>query len=404
MSFLETLVQICAGVSAAAWAALGMHVLAVERRRRDSRRLVGDAIAALDAHADLPIGDRLARAHASLDRLSREMVMWAAGDRATSSPAFEALVVYFTRRWGMERLVQEASRHWTSRGKWRRMAGLRILARRGHPRLIELLDEAVRDADPELSSQALTLLGDLDDERAVEVLVKALRSGLLSPPQVAAHLDRTPASTAGPLRALLTDSDPLMRQWAARLLDRYAATHHLALAHDPDPGVRKAAVESLGSSATELARQTAAALLDDPVPYVRAKAARALGEMDASEHAFHIAKLLGDGDWWVRKAAKEALEAMGNDVWPVLMRCLNDPDRFVRNGAAEVFQNLGVLDNLLVMEAATSNPSFDKLEMLRRIAAAGEVRLTDTLIERAGPVVGPRVRELLDTMGLAQAG
>ena len=65
----------------------------------------------------------------------------------------------------------------------------------------------------------------------------------------------------------------------------------------------------------------------------------------------------------------------------------------MRNGAAEVFQNLGVLDSLIVMEAATDNPGATKIDMLRRIAAAGGVRFTDSLIERAGPIVGPRIRQ-----------
>jgi hypothetical protein len=106
----------------------------------------------------------------------------------------------------------------------------------------------------------------------------------------------------------------------------------------------------------------------------------------------------------VRLAARESLEMMGPDVWPVLMRSLNHPDRFVRNGAAEVFQNLGVLDSLIVMEAATDNPGAMKIDMLRRIADAGGVRFTDSLVERAGPVVGPRIRSLLATIGLQHVG
>ena len=79
-------------------------------------------------------------------------------------------------------------------------------------------------------------------------------------------------------------------------------------------------------------------------------------------------------------------------------------DRFVRNGAAEVVQNLGVLDSLIMLEAATTNPAGAKVAMLQRIAAAGGVRFTESLVERAGPVVGPRVRRLLDTMGLEHVG
>ena len=56
------------------------------------------------------------------------------------------------------------------------------------------------------------------------------------------------------------------------------------------------------------------------------------------------------------------------------------------------------------MEAATDNPGAMKIDMLRRIAAAGGVRFTDSLIERAGPIIGPRIRHLLATIGLEHVG
>jgi hypothetical protein len=86
------------------------------------------------------------------------------------------------------------------------------------------------------------------------------------------------------------------------------------------------------------------------------------------------------------------------------MRCLDHRDRFVRNGAAEVVQNLGILDSLIVLEAASDNPSRAKVDMLQRIAAAGGLRFTESLVERAGPVLGPRVRRLLDAIGFAHVG
>ena len=94
---------------------------------------------------------------------------------------------------------------------------------------------------------------------------------------------------------------------------------------------------------------------------------------------------------------------MGPEVWPVLVRCLEHPDKFVRNGAAEVVQNLGVLDSLIMMEAASDDPSPSKVDLLKRIASAGGVRMTDSLIERAGDSA-PKVRRLLASMGMEQAG
>ena len=71
---------------------------------------------------------------------------------------------------------------------------------------------------------------------------------------------------------------------------------------------------------------------------------------------------------------------------------------------AEVLQNIGVLDSLIVLEAATSRPSAAKLEMLRKIAQAGGTRMTAAMLERVDDRARPRVRALLETLGLEPAG
>jgi HEAT repeat protein len=208
---------------------------------------------------------------------------------------------------------------------------------------------------------------------------------------------------------MLHDADPVVRLWAATLLGRYRDVDGLerdlaTLADDEDPRVRKAAVQSLGQIGDTFAGVIALRLLHDPVAFVRATAVRALGKLGRDDLAEDVAALLGDRDWWVRFAAKESLESMGAEIWPVLVRLLDDPDRFVRNGAAEVFQNLGVLDSFIVMEAATDDPAGSKIDLLRRIALAGGLRLTDSLLERAGSALAPRVRHLLTTIGLEHVG
>jgi HEAT repeat protein len=226
---------------------------------------------------------------------------------------------------------------------------------------------------------------------------------------VAVHLEFSPLRPADAYRALLGDADPIVRFWGATLLAQYPELDWVepalaAVADDPDSRVRKAAIQSLGKVGDAVATTVALRLLNDPAPFVRAHAARALGELDRSDAAPLVAELLADPDWWVRAAAKQALEMMGSEVWPVLMRCLDHSDEFVRNGSAEVFQNLGILDSLIMLEAASDDPSHAKVDLLRRIASAGGMRLTDSLIERAGPAAAPRVRRLLATMGLEQVG
>ncbi len=387
-----------------AWAALSAYILQVQRRREATRAALASTLARLEPMAAAPLAERLDAVRPLLTGATRELLMHGAAERELSAHAFDTLVAFIAERWTLDSLVTDASGHVSDRDKWRRMTALRILARLSHPGIVDLLGRAVDDADADVAANGLALLGRSLDPRAVDLLVGALASPRLSASRVAVYIDQSPQQLGPKLTRLLHHENPVVRQWSATLLARYPdepIEHTLAeLTTDPDPRVRKAAIQTLGRVGNDEAASRAIQLLTDPTSYVRAHAVRALGELGRADQADRVSSLLGDGDWWVRLAARESLEMMGAEVWPVLVRCLDHRDRFVRNGAAEVVQNLGVLDSLIMLEAATDNPAGSKVAMLQRIASAGGVRFTESLVERAGPVVGPRVRRLLNTMGL----
>jgi HEAT repeat protein len=409
MPSLETLLVTASLAAVLAWFALSVHILRVQRLRISTRQLVTGAIALLerDDVRHLSLADQIDRLRPLASRASRELIMRATADRETPDNAFESLFGYMTDRWGAHPLHRDAAGHRSARDKWRRMTALRILFRSKHE-VMSLLARAVDEPDVEVADVAFSLLGTSSDPRAMDILFEALRNQRHPPSQIAIHIEQSPQSIADRLKENLGDLNPVVRLWCATLLARYpeAQTERdlAVLTDDPDPRVRKAAIQTLGKIGDIVATDRALHLLNDSFPYVRAHAARALGELNRTDQAERVAALLGDADWWVRLAAKESLEMMGSDVWPVLMRSLNHADRFVQNGAAEVFQNLGVLDSLIVMEAATDSPAESKIALLRRIAAAGGIRFTDSLVDRAGPVVGPRIRQLLSTIGLAHVG
>lgn len=394
-----------------AWIALSAYVLHVSRRREWARGAARHVLALLEAgerrHA--PPEERLGGVRHLLDGLSRQMLLHTAADAETPIEAFEVLAGYLCERWPADVLLTEAAEHRRPRDAWRRIAALRIVVRLEHRAALELVERAIEDPDLDVSGAALSLLGASTDPAAVHILVSALKTGRQPAAHIAAHLQNSPQRPVESLRPLLKEADPVVRSWAARLLRDYPGVEGLecelaTLTDDPDPRVRKAAAFALGKVAEEETADVCLKLLADQVPFVRAHAARALGELNRSEHAGAIALLLGDADWWVRAAAKQSLEMMGPEVWTVLVRCLDDRDRFVRNGAAEVFQNLGVLDSLVIMEAASDSPSPSKIDLLRRIAHAGGARLMDSFVERSGPTTGPRIRRLLASMGLEQVG
>jgi HEAT repeat protein len=411
MAFLNVFIASLAAVAAVAWLALAFHLVAVERRRAAAKATVARVHAILnrvDVRAR-PLEDREALLAAELSDASRDLLMREAASPDTPDALADVLCACIVNRWGLPLLERDAAMHRSARTKWRRTTALRILWRLRHPRILELLALAAEQPDADVAASAFALLGRMDDRRAADVLLDALTRREHPASRVAVHLDRSPLDLSNQLLPLLQHRDGTVRFWAAVLLGRYAGQARLeialaAAADDGDPRVRKAAVESLSRIGDRLAADVAVKLLGDPISFVRANAARALGRMERSDEASGVARLLADRDWWVRFAAKQALEAMGAEVWPVVYPYLTHTDRFARNSAAEVFQNLGLLDSLIVLEAASDDPAPQKIEILRRIAAAGGVRLTDALIARAGPVVGLRVRHLLTMIGLQDVG
>lgn len=402
---MQFFVALCAVTAAITWLVLAIYVMAVQRGRRSAERPLAEALRILETHSvrDLSVAERTARVRALLDETSRDVMTLVAADPRTPPELFDLLGGYLVERW-TGRLEADAAAHHSRAGKIRRITALRILFRLNHPSIVGLLGRAIEDDDTELADAGLTLLGRSTDERAMDLLLDALKRQQHPGALVASHIEHSPLSIADRLRTLLSDTEPIVRFWAATLLARYQDAGMefdlSVLTEDTDARVRKAAIQTLGVIGDDLAADCASRLLTDSQPFVRAHAARALGALERTDRASQVALLLGDADFWTRLAARESLEAMGVDVWPVLVRCLDDRDGFVRNGAAEVIQNLGVLDSLVVMEAASDHPAPAKIALLRRIASAGGMRFTDSLIERAGPRIGARIEALLATMGL----
>jgi HEAT repeat protein len=426
MDLLTPILVVAALTAVVLWAAVSRHVWKVQQQREATRRILAAAIDTLerDDVRRLSAEQKSARLSPLLQDASRELVMSAAASQVADD-VFAPLAHYLIERWGQPALVADATNHRTARDKWRRIAALRILMRLGaDPRseageisrperrplrvvgpILDLVAAAVNDRDEDVAAAALAVLGRSADERAGDLLIDALIRQPLPASRVAIHVEQSPLDLSDRLKTLLVHPDGNVRLWGATLLARYpdasAERDLVLLTSDDDPRVRKAAIQTLGRLRSDAAVACALRLLADKHAYVRAHAARALGHLEYLDAAEEVAALLGDADWWVRQAAKEALEAMGSDVWPVLMRSLSHADRFIRNGAAEVMQNIGVLDSLIVMEAASDDPAPMKIAILQRIADAGGVQFTDSLVERAGPVMGARIRGLLATIGMA---
>lgn len=261
------------------------------------------------------------------------------------------------------------------------MAALRRLVEAHHAEVPRLIRPVLEDPDPRVATAAIRILGNIGDGWAIALLVDALRRGYGSRSRIAAELERLAPAPGPELVRLLRDWNPVVRFWGATLLGRYperAGSTVIALTWDPDPNVRAAAVETLGTRSGSAVGAAILARLDDSEWFVRVHAARSAGRVLGVEAAPTIARLLADEHWWVRTAAKDALRGLGPAAVPSLLAILAHEDRFARNGAAEVLQDVGFVDSL-----ALENPSSPLLE---RIYEAGG--------ERFREVVGARLRDV----------
>ena len=321
---------------------------------------------------------------------------------AQSSPALANAAVARIGRSRLERLVVASA---APSQNWRRIAAMQLLAVASTPGpLVALLRRTLDDSDQEIVGASLAALGRIPQFDAAAALIDGLKSSKYAASRVATYIDQIPLPMADLLRPLLHHPDVTVRYWGATLISRHPAPgiegDLIALTRDAAPLVRKAAISSMARIAPGAAVPAARALIADEVWYVRAHAVRSLADAAGPDAAEEITPLLADPEWWVRLAARESLQAMGEEIWSTLVPYLDHEDAFARNGAAEVLQNIGVLDSLIVLEAATSRPSPVKLEMLRKIAAAGGTRMTEALLERVDADSQVRVRRLLTTLGL----
>jgi HEAT repeat protein len=363
-------------------------------------------LAGLSFHTARRVLDRrLARGASPADALAglpRRTLAGIAADASTPLPIAEAAARrLLSRRRG--RIVSQARSHRSDTDKWRRISALRILSLADSKIAKPELARALHDKDPDVIGGAVAILGARADQMSATMLINALREGRYSRSRVAAQLDAFREPISDLLRPLLDDPDPGVRQWGATLLGRYADPQiELELATlivDDDPQVRSAVLKSLAGNGSRLAAPAAVTALSDHVWFVRVHAARALGKLGKAELAPEIVALLADPQWWVRSAAKESLQELGARAEPAVLQALKSDDAFVRNGAAEVLQNMGVVDELT--RRLEQSPGDElAIRTLRSIFQGGGPAIAEAAKRRAVADGAAGAADVLD--GLAQ--
>lgn len=365
------------------------------RVRYERRRTLFDRISEITSGQ--PQGDaEKVRLEALLDAAPPRFLERALYNMEASDAVLRACALSMARRWGQARLVRRAEIGLSRR---RRMAAVRALAFTGSPHAWPLLERAVNDRDRESVRAAVVTLGRFPGAHTAGILVHALRQVPFGRAQIATFLHTYPFDISALLAPLLDEPNAVLRYWGALLVARYAGqplieARLVALVEDADPAIRMAAAASLASANCKGSLPAILTLLDDPVPGVRSQSVLAAGKLGDACLAPAIAAKLPDSDWAVRDAAKRVLEGFGPEVEGVVFDRLLDPDPFARDSAAEILQNIGTFERLLLLEAAgPSSPR--RVNQIRVLTGLPHLRVWDAVIanlpvqvrETLGPLV-----------------
>lgn len=167
--------------------------------------------------------------------------------------------------------------------------------------------------------------------------------------------------------AYLDHPDPTIRRLAvAGAPPELLPTVARLAVDDPDPGVRREAVEALGTAPLELARPALAHARRDPDPGVVEATATAYGELGDPEAVAWLAEIAAEHpDRLVREAAVAALGAVGDPAGlPVLLRLVATGPPQVRRRCVVA---LTVFDGPEV-DAAIHAAAEDRNPMVREVA------------------------------------
>jgi HEAT repeat protein len=233
--------------------------------------------------------------------------------------------------------------------------------RLGH-RAVEPLLDKLKDEDAQVRENAVTVLGQVGDDRAIEPLAKVLKHDPVATVRWRAA-DALAAlkepEAIEPLLAALNDSDLGVRTHAAQALvdlgARTALPALLTLLREGTPQARGAAIAALQGLTDPSTVEPLALAMRDPDPDVSRAAAAALGACGDARAVGPLSAVLIDktSPEWLRYEAVKALGALGDPTAvPALSAVLQDSDEFLRKLAVTALGSFKEPDAIAALKQA----------------------------------------------------
>ncbi len=258
-------------------------------------------------------------------------------------PARTAAEIYLQRVG--EAAVLKRAQNFGGSNMTRQISALYALARTGHPNILPLLETSLASRRPILAYAALDMLEICDSIESADVLVRSLDSGLLPASRIATQLEHFGTELNALYISRLQQEDPKSRYWIAYLLGKSSYSVQaeeilIGLLSDPEAGVRKIALASLGFLGAPSLRERSTSMTSDPVFFVRTQAVRLLAKSPDLEVVRVLVSLLSDSNDAVRLAVKNALVAMGPTIRGLLDIAHREADEVTAANLDEVINSI----------------------------------------------------------------
>jgi hypothetical protein len=185
------------------WITFSFGLIVWRWSSQKQQQQLNSACAMLSRDAASSTPENLRRVRPFLRRIPRSVLDGVIADTSLPHDTSSVFAAYQLRRYGIGRLLRDARGHRSTRDKWRRTSALYALCHAAHPDKFVLLAKALEDQDKDVVDAAVTLLGQMQNAEAAELLVDALRQGFGVPTRVAAQLDGFDIDLSASLRLLL---------------------------------------------------------------------------------------------------------------------------------------------------------------------------------------------------------
>jgi len=283
--------------------------------------------------------------------------------------------------------IDSLLRRLRSRRWWQRADAAEKLGLAGAPRVCEQLVPCMGDPSSEVRMRAAKALGALGGTSPVRELVHALnepnRWSTIRLADILTSMGR------GVVDELVSYFDSLKLPGKLAALDILARIRPLhvvpwleARLDAPEADVRARACHALGAVGDPRTAPVLVGALADPAWPVRAMAAKALGRLGRDEAVAPLADALRDPEWWVRSNAARALRALGSRGAEALEKTLDSDDRFAREQAVLMMEEMGRIDErvrgLIAVQAAERDRAVWFVKRLVVMGQTGRLRVLAT--------------------------